>query len=326
MEQQRPATIAITGTRGFIGGMLLARLCADGAGTNVVAIDRAPPEVPRRAGYRFERCDFTAPTADQQLTRILTRHRCDIVVHAALHSQPKRNQEYSHELQSIGTFYLLHAVHAAGVRKVIIASTTEVYGAFPDNPSFLTETHALRGSAHSTYLRDKVEIEREAAAFARRTPGTTVTVLRPCTILGPRIRNYKTHLLKEPVIPTVLGFDPLVQFLHEADAIAAFAAAIERDAPGAFNIVGRGVVPLSHALAMIGKTRLPLPTPLLRAATSALWHLDVRNTPPSHIEFMKYSCIADGARAAAALGFQPQYTLAAVLESFQQGWGASHVA
>ncbi|MBI4237304.1 MAG: NAD-dependent epimerase/dehydratase family protein [Deltaproteobacteria bacterium] len=320
------ATIAITGTRGFIGGLLLARLCAQSPRPRVIAIDRTAPELPRRNGYRFEGCDLTAPTADRQLARIFARHRCDVVVHAALHSQPKRNQDYSHELQSIGTFYLLHAVQATGMRKVIIASTTEVYGAFPDNPSFLTESHPLRGHTQSSYLRDKVEIEREATAFARRTPGTVVTILRPCTILGPRIRNYKTHLLKEPIIPTVLGFDPLVQFLHEADAIEAFVLAIERDAPGAFNIVGRGVVPLSHALAMIGKTRLPLPTPWLRAATSLLWHLDIRNTPPSHIEFMKYSCIGDGARATAALGFQPQYTLAAVLESFQQGWGIRHVA
>lgn len=314
--------IAITGTRGFLGDLLLRALGRRARPPRLVAIDHTQPDI-EGLSYHFVECDLTAPNADQILTDAFRMYGCDTVVHAAVHSQPKHHQEYSHELQSIGTWYLLHAAKAAGVRKVVMSSTTEVYGAFPDNPSFLTEEHPLRGKRLSSYLRDKVEIENSAALFARKVPHAIVTVLRPCTILGPRIRNYKTHILKRDPIVTALGFDPLVQFIHEDDAVAAFERAIDHDVAGVFNIVGHDVAPLSHALAMIGKTRCPLPGALLRSMTSLLWNFDIHNIPPSHVDFLQYACIADGRKAKMELGFTPRYALADVLRSFQEGQGGA---
>ncbi|MBI2343074.1 MAG: NAD-dependent epimerase/dehydratase family protein [Deltaproteobacteria bacterium] len=313
-------SIAITGTTGFIGKMLLEALSSRKRGPRCLAIDRLPPPItaPRVEGID---CDLTAPYANEHLAEILRRHQCDLVVHAALHSQPKRHEEYSHELQSIGTMHLLHAVNAAKIRKVILSSTTEVYGAFPDNPNFLSETHPLRGGSLSAFLRDKIDVEEQVATFARQHPHSVVTIMRPCTILGPKIRNYKTHLLKKPVIPTVLGFDPLVQYVHENDVLRAFLLAIEKDAAGAFNIVGDGVLPLSRALATVGKVRIPLPRAVLWNTFQTLWHLNLQPTPPSHIHFLQYPCIADGEKAKKALAFHPVYSLQEVLFSFQEGQG-----
>jgi UDP-glucose 4-epimerase len=49
-----------------------------------------------------------------------------------------------------------------------------------------------------------------------------VTVLRLAPILGPTVNNYLTRYLGRRVVPTLMGFDPLMQFLHEVDALAAF--------------------------------------------------------------------------------------------------------
>ena len=38
------------------------------------------------------------------------------------------------------------------------------------------------------------------------------------------------------------GYDPLMQFLHEVDALSALKLAVLREAPGVFNIVGDGVL------------------------------------------------------------------------------------
>jgi UDP-glucose 4-epimerase len=268
--------------------------------------------------FTFFPCDLTSPSADQALADFLREMKCDTLVHAAVHSQPKRNEEFSHELLSIGTMYLLHAVKAAGVKKLIVSSTTEVYGAYPDNPNFLTEEHPLRGRRLSSFLRDKVAIETQCATFAQTCKQVTVTLLRPCTILGPQIRNYKTHLLKEGVIPTVMGFDPMMQFVHEEDVCQAFLLALRRRAPGAYNIVGDGVLPLSKALELIGKFNLPVPSPILHNATWLLWHLNIQQTPPTHIQFWKYPCVADGAKACKALGFHPTYDMIDVLQAFQK--------
>lgn len=317
MSAQRHSTIAITGTTGFIGSMLLQALVRRQRRPRLLAIDRFPPTV-TPAHYTFVECDFTAPTADQQLAAVFRTHRVDTVIHAALHSQPKRNAEYSHELQSIGTMYLLHAANAAHVRKLVVSSTTDVYGAFPDNPLFLSEDHPLRGAELSSFLRDRIDVEKQFARYAKARPKTVVTVLRPCTVLGPKVRNYKTHLLKQSMIATILGYDPMVQFVHEQDVLRAFLTVIDHDAPGAFNIVGDGVLPLSHALAMIGKPCLPVARPLLWHATTFLWYLNVHHTPPSHIHFWQYPCVADGAKAKQQLGFHPVYSLREVLLSFRE--------
>src|SRR4051794_9890469 len=41
------------------------------------------------------------------------------------------------------------------------------------------------------------------------------------TLAGPTVESYITRWLARPVVPTLLGFDPLVQFVHEVDALAA---------------------------------------------------------------------------------------------------------
>jgi UDP-glucose 4-epimerase len=302
---------------------VLRALAARKRPPHILAIDRHPP-APLPQCVTFFPCDLTSPTADQELTKCFRRHHCTTMIHAALHSQPKRQHEYSHELQSIGTMYLLHAADAARVRKIILSSTTEVYGAFPDNPNFLTEEHPLRGHRLSSFLRDRVDVERQFAQFAKAHPKRTVTILRPCTILGPEIRNYKTHLLKRPAIATIMGYDPLIQCVHEHDVERAFGLAIDHNVPGAFNIVGDGVIPLSRALSLMGKVRVPVPKPLLWGSTALLWHLNVEETPPTHMQFWQYPCVADGMKAKRVLKFTPVYSLEEVLLSFQPREDATH--
>lgn len=310
-------TIAITGTAGFVGGMLCKALTAPALRYRVIAIDRIPPPCVR-ARCHFERLDLTNPKAAQQLTECLRDHRCVTVVHAALPTRPLKPAETTHELQSIGTMYLLYAAERAHVRRLLLASTTDLYGAFPTNPNFLTEGHPLRGGELSAFLHDKVDVERQCARFQQKHPKAVVTVLRPCTIVGPTIHNYKTHYLQHPIIPSVLGYDPLVQFVHESDIVRAFCLAIERPVAGAFNIVGHGVMPLSRALAMAQRIRVPVAGPLLYAIGRLLWQLDLSAVPAMHLNFLKYPCVADGERARRGLGFTAVYSTQEALLSFIQ--------
>src|SRR5262249_40639615 len=150
---------------------------------------------------------------------------------------PSHAHAFAHELESVGTRHALVAARHAHVQKVVMWSQTCLYGAHPTNPNFLTERHPLRAPTSEPYFADKLEAEAEVARFANRSPGTVVTVLRTATILGPTVHNYVTRYLARRVVPTMMGFDPLVQFIHEVDAIAAFKLAIDRDHPGIFNIV-----------------------------------------------------------------------------------------
>jgi UDP-glucose 4-epimerase len=146
-------------------------------------------------------------------------------------------------------------------------------------------------------------------------PGSVVTILRTAPILGPTVRNYLTRFLSRRLVPTAMGYDPLWQLLHEVDAVAAFRMALLRDAPGTFNIVGGGVLPLSTIIRLAGRAPLPVPHPIAGLAAGALWIAQLGDMPRSFLDYLRYVCVADGDLAARKLGFRAAYsTREAVLD------------
>lgn len=313
--RKKNRVVALTGTAGFLGSSLLRELEKDPSYKHIIALDnQKPPFEIRKA--KFYRVDLTETLADAKLLEIFREEGVDTVVHMALPVSPPHDLAWAHELQSVGTMYLLDACAAARVRKLIMASSTEVYGASATNPNFLSEDHPLRGGFKSRFLSDKIEAEGQVLHYARKHPEAVVTILRPCTILGPNIRNYKTNWLQRPAILTVMGYDPLFQVVHEEDAVQAFRLALEKEVAGIFNIVGEGVIPLSNVLKLAGKLAIPVPGPILYPLTQLMWYLNLFPAPSSRLDFLKYLSVADGERARKILGFRPRFNTVQALQSF----------
>src|SRR3989338_1120633 len=313
-------SVVITGTCGFLGGSILRALLKNAGHPRIISLDLQPPSK-KSSGFRHYNVDLTESHAHEVLLEIFKKEGCQALIHSAFFTLPPHNLEESHELHSIGTMHLLYAAAKASIRKLILSSTTDVYGAFPDNPNFLTEDHPARGYKLSPFLKDRIDAERQFLDFSRKhprceKPQTVVTILRAATILGPHVSNFKTHFLQNPVVPMVLGYDPLFQFVHESDLVRAFLQVIFEDHPGVYNIVGNGVLPLSRAISIAGKVPLPIPETLLTSLSTTGWYLNVAPTPPDHINFLKYLCIADGQHAWENLNWRPVYTSQEALLSF----------
>ncbi len=308
--------IAIIGTSGIHGSNILRMLEEDKTIKSIIAIDcRKPPFQTKKT--KFYKLDLTETLADVSLAEILTKEKCDTVIHCAFPMTPPKNQAFAHELISIGTMYVFNACAEARVRKIILASTTDVYGAFPFNPNFLEEdVHQPKGDRQSPFLADKIDAEKQALRYAKKHPESIVTILRFATILGPTVQSYKTRFLRRPFVTTMMGFDPLLQFIHEEDVLKAFQLAIIKDAPGIFNIVGDGVLPLSRVIKIIGKIRVALPQIGFKTMVQLLWSLDLAPAPASHVNFLRYLCIADGSKAKKQLGFVPRFSTKEALLSF----------
>jgi UDP-glucose 4-epimerase len=299
--------VTVTGAASFLGANLVGLLEEDDRVARIVAIDIKPPVTAGRKS-RFYEVDFTQPTAEARLSEIFAAERTDTLVHLAFLSSPSHATALAHELESVGTRHVLVAARHANVRKVVMWSQTLLYGAHPSNPNFLTERHPLRAPTSEPFFADKLEAEVEVGRFAEKMPNAVVTVLRTAPILGPTVHNFVTRFLARRIVPVAMGFDPLVQFLHEVDAIAAFKLAIDRDIPGVFNIVGDGVLPLSTVIKLAGRLALPVPHPLANAVGAALWLAQVVEGPPSFLHFLRFLCVADGAKAKQKMGFRPAYT------------------
>jgi len=143
-----------------------------------------------------------------------------------------------------GTKQLLdHCIHH-GVQKVVVISSSYVYGAFPENPYFLDEDSPLSASRAYPEMRDLVEVDTIASAYLWRYPHLHTCVLRPVNVLGTYVHSMIGQYLKQSRIPTVMGFDPMMQFIHEEDLSEAIALALEHSLQGVFNVTGPGQVPL----------------------------------------------------------------------------------
>lgn len=308
--------IAVTG-HGYKGMTLLRWLEDDPRFQHIIFLDIEKPKM-RLKKTRFVRFDLTETLADAQLADILSKESIDTFIHTALPVTPPRNMAWAHELLSVGSMYICNAASAAKVRKLILPSTADVYGAFPDNPNYMTEEHAARGYRMSKFLADKIDAENQFLKFSRKHPERVVTILRPCTILGPTIRSYKTRYLSNIFVPTVLGYDPLVQFIHENDFFFAQRLVIEQDCPGIFNLASRGVIPLSKAIRLMGKIPLPLSLFGLKTLVQGLWYLDISPAPAAHLEFLKYMCVVAIEKAEREIGFVPRYSCKDPLLDFVQ--------
>lgn len=306
--------LAVTGIGSFLGSRLLRRLAGERGGDGILALDVATP--PPALGVRHRAVDFTEPGSDQRLLEAFREEEVEAVWHTAFFTNPRRDATHAHELESIGTLNLLAAAAAAGVRHVLIRSFTAAYGASGQNPSFLTEDRSLPATAELRWLRDKLEAEQHAAAFARRYPDLVITVLRFAPLFGPGVHTFYTRIFDHRVVPVLMGFDPLMQLLHPDDALAAALRAVDRRPRGAFNVVPRHPIPLCTALHLSSKIPVGVPHPIAYVTADALWATGIGDAPGGFVDYVRYPCVADGEKARRDLGFTAEYSSRESLEAY----------
>ncbi|HEX7477329.1 MAG TPA: NAD-dependent epimerase/dehydratase family protein [Polyangiales bacterium] len=305
--RRRGRSIAVSGANTFLGRNLIGLLAEDDSVSRIVVVDLRKPETlgPKTSFYEI---DLTQPGVESRLAELLNAEAVDTFVHLAFLENPTQATAWGHELESVGTMHVLHACHKRKLAKLVVVSSALVYGAHPDNPNFLSEDRPLRGLRGAHFVSDKIDVEEQVRKFAEQHPSCAVTVLRFSPVLGPSVRNYVTRWLSRGLVPTVLGYDPLVQFVHEVDALSALKLAVIADSAGVFNIASDGVLPISTVIKLLGRVAVPLPYGLLRRAGGLLWVAQLSEAPPSFTVLLRYLCVTDRSRAQQVLGFRPVFS------------------
>ncbi len=319
---KRPLRVALTGGHSFLGSELIRRLEADDRCAHILVLDVKPSEYSGLKS-RFARLDLTNPSADERAATLLTENGIDVLCHLAFLSKPSHASSWAHELEAIGSLYVMNAAAKSQISKVVLGSTAMVYGAYPDNPNFLTEDHPLRGQPASRWVGDKVAAERELARLQQDCPKMLTTSLRFGMTLGPSGRGYHARVFRRQFLPRLMGYDPLMQFLHEEDAVNAVVNAVMEDHPGAYNVVGDGVVLYSNVLAIGHRLGVPVPHALAYPAASVLWNLQVADTPGKFLNYFRYSWLADHTKMRTVMGFIPRYSSRDTVAAFYDGTASS---
>jgi UDP-glucose 4-epimerase len=301
-----PATVAVTGLRTFIGQRIAERLATRTPRIRVVGLDlRRPQRLERKIA--FERVDLTDPAAHARLAEIFAHERVEAVLHAAFRRDSTPDVEVDHELETVGTLQLLHACSAAKVSRLVVASSTMLYGPRPDNPYYLSESHPLRGHPEAHCVQNRVQVEGLVADWAMRHPHAQVTVLRCAWMMGPTYFDRVVRHFARPIVPTLLGYDPLLQFVHEEDCLDAFEQAVLDAHPGVYNVVAPDPLPLSTILRLSGVVSAPLPAPILYRLRDLAARVATGDPPAAFYDYLRWTWVADGERGYAAFG-EPAYT------------------
>lgn len=310
----RTKRVLITGVGRFWGANLARQLEHDHSLDFVCGVDS------REALGEFDRTEIVkGDIRNPAIARLINVTRVDTVVHTQVFGadRPGESSRMLHDMNVIGTMNLLAACAASPyVRKVVIRSSTAIYGASPNDPAFFTEDMEARTSLRDTYSRDIAEVETYARDFAQRAPHAAVTILRFANSIGEAVDTAFTRYLGSQIVPTHAGYNPRLQFIMDTDAVAALAHAVRSWRPGTYNVAGPGAITLWKFLRMAGRIPLPLIPPMLSPVLSVLERFGLLYAQSRYDRTLRYGRGVSTDRMIEQFGFTPEYDTRQAAEHF----------
>jgi UDP-glucose 4-epimerase len=311
--------VAVTGPTGDIGRALLRTLEIDDRVETVVGMARRPFD-PASMGLTktvYQQGDMTDRAAVDALVE-----GADAVVHLAFIILDAGRSE---QVNLDGSRTVFEATVAAGVPRLVYASSVAAYGFHADNPQPLREDVPTRGTDSHPYSAQKAALEevlRESLAGAK----TEAWVFRPCIVAGedapllvdqiPFVRwgdklpgVVRSLLDQVPALKPVLP-DPGVPFqlVHHDDVAAALQAAIAgKGKPGVYNLAAPGECTVSQLAAALGYYSVRVPALAVDATSQIVSRLPFMPAEASWIDTFSTPVIMDTTKAQQQLGWHPQH-------------------
>lgn len=322
-----PKVVLVTGACRFLGGYLTARLAQNPLIDHVIAVDAITPskDLQRRMGRaEFVRADIRNPF----IAKVIRNGNVDTVVHAAAASYAPRSggRAVLKEQNVMGAMQLLAACQKApSVARVVLKSTSEVYGSSAHDPVMFTEDGSSRRPPREGFARDSIDIEGYARGLARRRPDIAVTILRLANMIGPAMDTALSRYLAAPVVPSVLGRDARLQLLHEQDALGALERATVAGRAGTFNVGASGVIMMSQAIRRSGRIRLPVPRSALSVVDSLSRATRYSELDREQLDYLSFGRVMDTARMRSDLGYNPKWTTAEAFDDYVRGRGLTPI-
>lgn len=304
--------ILVTGITGRLGQMVARGLLE--RGHEVIGIDRrAWADAP--AGVEMHSVDLRKRAAED----VFRKSRPQVVVHMATVTHLVEQTEERYRINLGGTRVVFENAREHGVEHAIFVGRHTYYGAAADSPLYHKEEDPPMAVTTFPELADLVAADLYACTALWRIPEVCTTVLRMVYTLGPTGHGTLAAFVRGPWVPTILGFDPLFQFMHESDMSEAICLAVERRIRGVYNVAGPQPVPLSVVIRATGRSSVPLPEIVFQAA---LGRFGLPKLPPGALAHIKFPVVVDSGAFRAATGFQHRIDEAEAMREYRAAFPA----
>lgn len=240
---------------------------------------------------------------------IFREHKIDGVIHLGRITASESNRFTRYNANVVGTQKLFDLCKKYEVPQIIVMSTYFVYGASPYNPSLLDEKTPIKAADLTMDMVDSVELDNLANIYLYKHPELNITILRPCNIAGPGVRNTFSKLLASKAAPVLWGFSPLMQFIHIDDMRDAICLAFEKNVPGLYNVAPADYIGFQDAVKKSNCKLIQIPSipSSLTETISKISKSDI--FPPFLLNYYRYPVIIDGKLFKETFSFQPKKSL-----------------
>ncbi len=302
--------VLIPGISGVLGQRVARRLLSQGH--EVIGIDRRPwKDAP--AGIELYDVDIRKRAAED----VFRTRRPEVVVHMATVTSLQLAGEERYRINLGGTRAVFDYSRAYGVEHCVFVGRHTFYGAGPDSPLFHTEDEPPMALGSYPELADLVAADLYAATALWRWPKLTTSVLRLVYTLGPTGHGTLAGFMRGRRVPTIMGFDPLFQFMHEEDAAEAIVRTLEKRPRGVFNVAGPQPLPLSRVVREAGRTPVPVPELVLEGL---IGRFGFPKLPKGALQHIKYPVVVEARSFREKTGFRHAYDELDAIRAFREAF------
>jgi UDP-glucose 4-epimerase len=310
-KQRSPKkTVLVTGAAGALSQQVINRLRGK---YQIVAVDFREltflsDDIP---SYKI---DFTKRVFED----LFKTYAFDSVIHLGRISSSEETRLRRYNANVLGTQKLLDLSHKYGINNVIVLSTYHVYGASAYNPALIDETAPLKAAELTMDLVDSVELENLANIYLWRYPDLNITILRPCNIVGPGVKNTMSRLLSHNYSPALMGFSPIMQFIHIDDMADAIELAHKKCKRGVYNVAPNDWISYQEALDQCECTAIPIPSipPSVPKMITRL--ISLKMFPSYLVNYFKYPVVINGKAFEEKFGFKPRRPLKEIFRYYRE--------
>jgi nucleoside-diphosphate-sugar epimerase len=299
--------VVVTGGAGFVGSNIVKELLA--RGDSVTVIDDLSTGKYDNIAHLVEDGEvefFKGSILDMDLLRIAFKD-ADFVLHQAAMSSSQVSLEdplSTYEVNVTGTFNVLLTARDSGIKKVVLASSSSVYG----DAVALPVAEDMKADPQTPYATSKLMCELYAESFTNIF-NLPVACMRYFSVYGPFQNSYSNYADIVPSLITSIGMNksPIIygdgmqmgDFTYVQDAVDATLLAMRSSATGVFNVAYGAKISINDLAEII---------------------MDIVGNHPSpvYVESRKGDSkdfLADVSKARNGFGFEPTYDLDEGLEA-----------
>ena len=294
--------ILIIGGAGRLATITVNQLASKYPNFSFIAVDSREVNKNNNSNVQCLKIKYTR----NAIENLFREHKINTILHLGRKSliTPKDSKSLSDRLNS-NINNINHLLNLALINKIehfIYLSTYHVYGARADNPVFLDEEKPLKASVQNPDLAEVVELDQIISSWMHQNKEKVVTtILRPCSIVGPLMRNTISQYLKSKLTPTPMDFNPMFQFLNVNDMVNIFEYIINHPLQGIFNVAPEGVISVKKSKEILGSNLYSFPVSLVSPFNKFL-RTKFDRVPTYLLEFLTYSCLLNNKKLKEQIG------------------------